>query len=486
MIFDYVVIALYFAGMLGVGWWGMRRSRSKEDFLVAGRRLGPAFYTGTLAAVVLGGASTIGSASLGYEHGISGLWLAGMLGLGILVLSLVFSGKLSQLGVYTVAEVLELRYNAAGRLLSGVIMIAYDLMVAVTATLAVGTLFDVLLGVPRVPAILLGGGIVVLYTVLGGMWSITLTDFLQFLIMTAGIFAILLPVSVSEAGGLASLQEALPSGFFDLTAIGGDKIFSYFLIYFFGMLIGQDVWQRVFTARTERVARYAGVAAGAYVALYGTAAAAIGMAAKVLFPNLQSPDDAFATVAQEVLPAGLRGLVLAAALAALMSTASATILASSTIAANDIYARFSSRRSSVGVATNRVFVVGGGLIVILASLLVQDVVGALTIAYNLLVGGVLVPIVGALFWRRANATGALASMAVGSVAVIGLMIVFGIDANEPIYVGLLASIAVFVVVSLLAPSTGEEQLVAWQARLRGEADAGDGAEGGSPELAERS
>ncbi|MEB3368952.1 sodium:solute symporter [Saccharopolyspora mangrovi] len=467
MIFDYAVIALYFAVMLGVGWWGMRRSRSKEDFLVAGRRLGPVFYTGTLAAVVLGGASTIGSTSLGYEYGISGLWLAAMLGLGILALSLLFSRKLSQLGVYTVSEVFELRYNAAGRLLSGIIMIAYDLMVAVTATLAVGTLFDVLLGIPRVPAILIGGGIVVLYTVLGGMWSITLTDLLQFFIMTAGIFAVLLPVSVMRAGGTDSLVQSLPSSYFDVTAIGGDKIFSYFLIYFFGMLIGQDVWQRVFTARTERVARYAGVAAGVYVALYGTAAAAIGMAAKVLFPDLPNVDDAFATVAQGVLPAGLRGLVLAAALAALMSTASATILASSTIAANDIYARFSQR--TAGVAVNRVFAVGGGVVVIVASLLVRDVVGALTIAYNLLVGGVLVPIVGALFWRRASAAGALASMLVGSLTVIGLMIAYGMDANEPIYVGLISSVVVFVAVSLLAPPTEQTQLDSWQRRLRGEA-----------------
>lgn len=472
MILDYMVITSYFAGMLGVGWWGLRRSRNREDFLVAGRQLGPAFYMGTLAAVVLGGASTIGSASLGYEYSISGMWLAVMLGLGILVLSLALSRKLSRLGVYTVAEVLELRYNAAGRVVSGIIMIVYDLMVAVTATLAVATLFDVLLGVPRVPAILVGGGIVVVYTVLGGMWSITLTDLLQFVIMTVGIFAVLLPASVVRAGGTAGLETALPTGHFDITAIGGDKIFSYFLIYFCGMLIGQDVWQRVFTARTERVARNAGVAAGAYVALYGTAAAVIGMAAKVLFPNLENADDAFATVAQGVLPAGLRGLVLAAALAALMSTASATILASSTIAANDIYARLSPNRETAGVAVNRAFVVGGGLVVIVASLLVQDVVGALTIAYNLLVGGVLVPILGALFWRRSSSTGALAAMAVGSITVIGLMIVYGMDADEPIYIGLIASVVVFVLASLLAPPTGQEQLAAWHARLRGDVSAG--------------
>ncbi|MBA8824263.1 SSS family solute:Na+ symporter [Saccharopolyspora lacisalsi] len=479
MILDYLVIASYFAGMLGVGWWGLRRSRNKEDYLVAGRRLGPVFYTGTLAAVVLGGASTIGSASLGYEYGISGLWLATMLGLGILVLSVALSRRLSRLGVYTVAEMLELRYDAAGRIISGIIMIVYDLMVAVTATLAVGTLFDVLLGIPRVPAILVGGGIVVAYTVLGGMWSITLTDLLQFVIMTVGIFVLLLPLSVANAGGVSGLRQALPASYFDIIAIGGGTIFTYFLIYFFGMLIGQDIWQRVFTARTEGVARNAGVAAGLYVAVYGTAAAVIGMAAKVLFPGLENSDDAFAAVAQSVLPAGLRGLVLAAALAALMSTASATVLAASTIAANDIYARFVPKHSeSGGVTTNRVFVLGGGVVVIVTSLLVRDVVGALTIAYNLLVGGVLVPIIGALFWRRANVVGALASMTVGSLTVVGLMIVRGIEANEPVYIGLTASVVVFVVAGLLAPPTEQQQLATWEARLRGE--------GGTSSSAERS
>lgn len=472
MILDYVVIVLYFVVMLAAGWWGLRRARNKEDFLVAGRRLGPAFYMGTLAAVVLGGASTIGGASLGYEYGISGLWLVMMLGLGILFLSLALSRRLSQLGVYTVAEMLELRYNAAGRVIGGVIMVAYDLMVAVTATIAIGTVGDVILGVPRVPAVILGGGIVVVYTVLGGMWSITLTDLLQFIVMTVGVFFVLLPLALARTGGLDGLRQALPADYFDLTAIGGQTIFTYFLIYFFGMIIGQDIWQRVFTARDPRVARNGGVAAGGYIAVYGVAAALIGTTAKALYPDLEVSDNAFAAVTAGILPTGLKGLVLAAALAAVMSTASATLLAASTIAANDIYARFVPTRGQIGsVALNRAFVLGGGVLVILLSVVVRDVVGALTIAYNLLVGGLLVPIIGALFWRRAGAAGALASMAVGSLTVIALMLAKGMFANEPIYYGLIASAITFVVVSLLTTPTSNVQLAAWEARLRGETTA---------------
>lgn len=462
---DYAVVVLYFAVMIGAGYVGLRRARSAEDYLVAGRRLGPAMYLGTLSAVVLGGASTIGGVSLGYQYGISGMWLVFMLGLGIIALGVLLSARLSRLGVYTVAEMLEVRYGSSSRLISAIIVAAYDLMVAVTATIAIGTVFNVILGLPSSLAILLAGGIVVLYSVVGGMWSITLTDILQFVIMTVGIFFILLPLAVSRAGGFSGMREELPASYFDLTAIGWQTIFTYFLLFFFGIMIGQDIWQRVFTARDDGVARWGTLAAGVYCLLYGIAGALIGMAAKVILPNLQAADNAFAEVTKAALPAGLVGLVLAAALAAVMSTASATLLASSTILANDVYARFLVRGDHNRVAVSRFFTLVVGVIVLVVSLLVKDVVGALTVAYDLLVGAVCVPVIGAFFWPRATAAGALASIVVGSVVVVGLMFIQGLLANGPIIWGLLASLVAFVVVSLLTPRPSPEKRRAWERRL---------------------
>ena len=106
--------------------------------------------------------------SLGYQFGISGMWLVLMLSLGLLALALLFTTRLSKLGVYTVAEVLDLRYGDSARLISAVVMFSYALMLAVTQTIAVGTLFDVTLGIPRTWAILVAGGVVVLYSVAGG------------------------------------------------------------------------------------------------------------------------------------------------------------------------------------------------------------------------------------------------------------------------------------------------------------------------------
>jgi SSS family solute:Na+ symporter len=463
---DYVVIALYFAVMIGAGYWGLRRARSADDYLVAGRRLGPFMYIGCLAAVVLGGASTIGGVALGYDNGISGMWLVFWIGMGVIALGILMSTRLSRLGVYTVSEMLENRYGAASRLISAIIIAAYALMIAVTSTIAIGTVFNVVLPLSPSVAILVAGGIVVAYSVAGGMWSITLTDVIQFCIMTVGIFFLLLPLTIAAAGGPSGMQEALPASYFDLTAIGWQTIFTYFLLFFFGLMIGQDIWQRVFTARSPEIARWGSIAAGVYCLLYALAGALVGTAARVVLPDIQA-DNAFARIATEALPVGITGLVLAAALAAVMSTASAGLLASSTILANDVYAGFVAAGGRNRVLVNRATTLLVGIIVLVISLIVSDVVGALTVAYDLLSGALFVPIVGALFWRRATAAGALASMAAGSVVVVVFMIVDGLFANTPIIWGMLASLVVFVVVSLVTPRTSGERMRAWENRLGG-------------------
>ncbi|MEV7432907.1 sodium:solute symporter [Streptomyces griseoviridis] len=472
MAIDYTVIVVYLAGMLAMGWWGMRRARSKSEFLVAGRRLGPAMYSGTMAAIVLGGASTIGGVGLGYKYGLSGAWMVFTIGLGLLALSVFFSARIARLKVYTVSEMLDLRYGGRAGVISGVVMWAYTLMLAVTSTIAYATIFDVLFDMNRTLAIVLGGSIVVAYSTLGGMWSITLTDMVQFVVKTIGVLLLLLPIAVVKAGGFSEMRAKLPTEYFDPLGIGGETIFTYVLIYTFGMLIGQDIWQRVFTARSDRTARLGGTVAGTYCLVYAVAGAVIGTAAKVLYPNLASADDAFATIVKDELPVGVRGLVLAAALAAVMSTSSGALIACATVANNDIWSRLRGAvRRSEGehdeVKGNRVFILIMGVAVICTAIALNNVVEALTVAYNLLVGGLLVPILGGLLWKRGTAQGALAAVAVGGLTVVGLMAGYGILANEPVYLGLTASLVAYVAVSLATPATDAAVLAAWRERLAG-------------------
>jgi SSS family solute:Na+ symporter len=482
---DYAVMIIYFAAMIGVGYWGMRRAKSPDDFLVAGRRLGVPMYTGTLSAVVLGGASTIGTVRLGYLYGISGMWLVFMLGAGILLLGIGFSHLLARLRVYSVAEMMEKRFNASSRLISGVIMVGYDMMVAVTATIAIGTVFNVMFGLSQTWAIIIGGGVVILYSALGGMWSITLTDIVQFAIMTIGMFAIFLPMAISKAGGWTEMWSKLPDSFSSFAAIGGDTIWLYFLLFFFGIMIGQDIWQRVFTAKSVKVARIGGMTAGLYCIAYGFCGALIGTALLVVLPKLDVPDNVFAEGAKAVLPSGIAGLVLAAALAAVMSTASACLMASSTILAQDVIDRFV-RRSSDQRETiwlNRILLVVCGVGVLVISLAIKDVIGALTVAYDLLVGAVFVPVVGALFWRRATAPAALSAMLIGAVVTVVMMAWRGLYSNEAIYWSLVASFVAFVVVSVATPKPSPEKLAEWRAVTSGESQIPTGSappEGAAP------
>ena len=133
------IVVVYLVAMLAFGWWGKSRTKNNSDFLVAGRRLGPFLYTGTMAAVVLGGASTVGGVGLGYKFGISGMWLVVAIGAGVLLLSLLFASTIQKLKIYTVSQMLSLRYGSNATQTSGIVMLAYTLMLCATSTGAYAT-----------------------------------------------------------------------------------------------------------------------------------------------------------------------------------------------------------------------------------------------------------------------------------------------------------------------------------------------------------
>lgn len=469
-----LIILLYLAALIGFGVWGKRKAKNAEDFRVAGRRLGPLFYTGTMSAVVLGGASTVGGIGLGYKFGISGMWLVVAIAVGVLILSLIFAPIITRLKLYTVSQMMTLRYGVRSTQMSSIVMLAYTVMLTVTSTAAYASVFTVMFGMPRMWGIILGAVVVIAYSMLGGMWSITLTDMMQFGIMTVGIFFLLLPFSLHYAGGWSGLSERLDTQFFELGSMGMDSIVTMFVIYTLGLLVGQDIWQRVFTARSPEVARWGGAAAGIYVALYGLAGAVIGMAGAVLTPGLESKDDTFATLAQNYLPLGVGGVVLAAGVAAMMSTASGALIAAATVARVDVIPFLTGKNpveeyeeeSDETLAQDRIYLLIIGVITTVIALFLADTVTSLTIAYDILVGGLLVAILGGLLWKRGTGIGAAASMLAGTIGVLGTMPIFGVLANEPIYIGLGVSLLVYVVVSLLSKPTRPEVLRAWNQRLQ--------------------
>lgn len=495
------IIIVYLIAMILFGFWGKRRTKDVSDYLVAGRRLGPFFYTATLVTVVLGGASAIGGVGLGYEHGISGMWMVGAIGIGIIILSLAFAPLLQKLKIYTVVQMLTLRYGHESTQGASIVMLAYTLMICATSTGAYASIFVVLFDWERWVSVLVGGSVVLIYSVVGGMFSITLADVVQFVIMTIGLFLLMLPYGLNEAGGWSGMQARLDAEFFSIDGIGLQSIITYFVIYTLGMLIGQDIWQRVFTGRSPGITRWGGFTAGVYILAFGVVGAIVGMSVASLDSSIENRDDVFSIVATEMLPYGLGGIAMAGGIAAMMSTASGGLIAAATVARTDVVplvrnvlgrkrpgqlsadeaaqmARENVERSDdheADVKSNRRWVLSLGLGVMVLALIVPDVVAALTIAYAILVGGLLVPIIGAMTWRRSTGIGAAYSMLAGSVVTLGTMIYLeitaevpldGVFANEPIYFGLLASAIVFIGASLATKPTPGDVWQAWKHRSK--------------------
>jgi len=204
--------------------------------------------------------------------------------------------------------------------------------------------------------------------------------------------------------------------------------------------------------------------------------------------KIAAKDDVYAEVAQNLLPVGIGGLVLAAAVAAMMSTASGALIAAATVARADVLpfvAGWFGRKVNTGdtenpehdVKANRIWVLALGIVAIVIAIITKDVVAALTIAYDILVGGLLVAILGGLVWKRGTGLAAAASMAVGSVVTLGTMIILeinaqapldGVYANEPIYYGLIASAVVYIAASLFTRPTDPAVMQAWQRRVSGQ------------------
>ena len=321
---------------------------------------------------------------------------------------------------------LKLRYGIDATSAPGIVMVAYTLMLSVTSTIAYATIFNVLFDTDRTLSVIIGGAIVMLYSSIGGMWSITLTDMVQFILKTIGVFFLLLPVHLEQRGRPRRHPGACRRHVFDLGAIGDRPRSSRSSSSTrFGMLIGQDIWQRVFTARSPQVAKWGGTTAGDLLPALRRRRRA-DRHRRVDIPARRRGEGRRlrARSPQTILPVGISGIVLAAAVAAMMSTASGALIATATVARADVMPFAASGfRTQHGehdepnpehdVHSDRLYVVVLGIAVIVIAALLNDVVAALTIAYDILVGGLLVPILGGFVWKRATGAGALWSMAVG-------------------------------------------------------------------------
>ena len=471
---DYAIIAVYFIAIVAIGFVALRFTKTKEDYLVAGRRLSFPLFFGCMAALALGGGSTVGSTELGYRYGFGGIWLNVSIGCGLILAGLLVTSKLSKLRALSVNEVVEGSYGPTARLFSTALTLIYTVTLSVVQVIAIGTIINGVLGLDSTWSMVAGGGIVIAYTFAGGMWSVTMTDIVQFVVKTVGIL-ILAPIfCLTAVGGWDSLTAQLPTGFFSVGNMGFDKSFAYILLYVPGLIIGQDIWQRIFTAKSEKVSKTGTICAGVYSIAYAFATVIIGMSVAVLLPDMTEPQNAFVAGVTAFLPVGIRGLVLAAAMAATMSVSSGTILAASTIAYNDLYCRFSRRNGRVAqnrrisrlhrpqlseVALTRLFSALIGLVVMVCALWINDVLVGIDISYGYLSGCVFVPLVASFVLTRFSPKAGLFSLGLSAVAVTIGFIALGTASSLPILAGMATGLGTYIVVSLLDKERANSQFI---------------------------
>lgn len=440
---DYIIVLAYLGYLIWIGIKSAGKIKNQEDFLVAGNRLNYSLYVPSMAAVMIGGGVTFGTVGLSYQYGISGIWLGGMFGIGFFAFGILLPKKLSQLKVFSVSELLGNKYGDSSRFLSGAVMIIYDLMIAVNAIIGTGVILATLFKFNLSTGIIIGGLVVVLYTVLGGMWAVTLTDVVQYWILMIGIVLLLMPFGIQHVGGFSALTNKVDPSFLSFTSIGTKQIISFLFLYLFGVMIGQDVWQRAFTAKNKTVMQKGAFLAGFSCVIYAIACALIGITASIVLPSLDDPQDALSELIQTILPVGLSGLTIAAILAALMSSASGTLLASSTVMVNDyvmpisklVFNKEYHNKQIIGVT--RIVTVLLSIVALFIALYLKSILAALDLAYALLSGGIFLPVMAALFWKRVSAKTALFSMIGSSALVVIGIIIEGLSSYNPIIYGLI-------------------------------------------------
>lgn len=461
-------ISFYFALVLGIGVWAMRSGGAKdlEGYLLGGRRVGPIVTALTLQSTSMSGYMFFGAGALGFTEGYWALWYAaGDIGGGVLNLSVIGRRmrKFSQIiGALTSIEYLERRYpSPAVRLIAGVLTIFLLGCYVLAQFIAGGKGLALVTGVPYSLALLIAVGVILTYTMLGGYLAVAYTDALQSVIMLIGIGWILV-AALFEVGGLTAANQSIASIDPTLLSVWGrglgyegqwGVVIGALLIFSVGYMGWPHVVTRHLAMQRPATARQAGAYATLWNLLFVSAPYLLGILAIIILPDLDDPELAILRLAETLLPAAITGIVLAAIMAAIMSTADSLLLQTGSVASRDLYQRFinpnASQQQMVWVSRGLVFCIG--VVGYFIALIEPPTVFSIVVFATSVLGSAFLPAyVCAVWWRKANTPGALASIVTGATIAfiwepVGLAAISGL---HPMLAGVMASTAMMISVSL--------------------------------------
>lgn len=446
-------VAIYLVVMLIIGAWASKKNDTADNFIVAGRRMPLWLGSATLVATWVGGGTIMGSAGASYEDGLLGV-IADPFGgaLVFFVVGFFFVRMFRRLRLLTVIDFFENRYGKTAGTIAAIGLIASNIGWTGGLLVAFGLVFQSLTGVPMEIGILGGAVVVFVYTVAGGMWAVALTDFAQILLVAVGLIMLLVVVLI-DVGGWGAISPQLPEGTFRL--VPAENTWEVWLNYFRAWLIfgladstSQALLQRAFAARSEQVAQNSFYLAGITYLALGMIPVMLGIIASVAMPGIVDKEAIIPELALAHLHPVAIAIFVGALLAAIMSSADSSLLAAASILSVNVLPLFRRQVTDrVRLLATRIAIPVFGIIAVYVALKVQVVYDLIQDANSVILVCVTIPFILGIWWRRANRTGALASMAAGFLTWF-LAIVFAPDLPGDL-LGLLTGLVTMLIVTSL-------------------------------------
>ncbi len=409
-----IIVIVYFAAMIGLGLSTRKQARTAGSYFVAGRSGSTLFITGSLLATIIGASATIGMAGLGFTRGLTGAWWVLVGSVGLIVLGFLFARKIRDYGFYTLPGLIEKQYGKGPALAGSILIVVAWMGVIAGQIIAAGKIMGVLgIGSPTL-WIFISTAVFIFYTVLGGQRAVLKTDLWQTIIIFLGIFSGLGFV-LWKVGGFSGLTNSLPASYFSFPT--SENFDAYQLINMLCLVgltyvVGPDMYSRIFSAKDGSVARKSVFWTAGLLVPLALGITLIGMTAAVLYPGITA-EQAFPTVIKNVMPPVMVGLVLAALLSAVMSSAVTCLLSASTILTVDILHKFKPALTEEKLLTiSKWGIVALGLVALAVALLLKGIINSLMFAYTIFTAG-LIPIVIAGFYKeklKVTSVGALAAI----------------------------------------------------------------------------
>ncbi|QTL99677.1 hypothetical protein GM661_17815 [Iocasia frigidifontis] len=472
---DILVMILYFVILLYIGYKIMRDKKGEgeaESFLAADRNMNLLQTTASTAATDLGGGFSIAMGGLGFTLGISGSWLIAVSGLSAVFSSFLLVPKVKKWADktkgLTIGDLFTQRFDEKTGLIAALLIGVSWFAFVGGQIIAAGKLVAATMGFDLTTAIILAGAVVLAYTVMGGLKAVIITDVFQMVILFVGIIFIMVPIGLVKVGGWSGMVEqfsasAETANLLNWGAVGWKTAIGWFLSIFPVWFISIAAFQRIVAARDEGTATKGIFLTGIPIEwpLFAIGTTLVGMFARMLMPGLADAELATPNMILTLLPVGISGIVVAAYIAAVMSTADSCLMGPVAIFVNDVYKKLinpeANDRQLVKVGRYATLVLG--VLAIYLAYSVPSILSIVLFAYTFGAAGLFFPMLGLLFWKRTTASGAFFSIILGGSAAI----IWGPILKNPLgfsesYLGWIVSFLALVIVSLLTEHSVDEDI----------------------------